>query len=109
MHWYCCNDAVRLLNEAKSQLFQSIMNFENLENCLDFVCQPACQPNVRPGCDRCTAPEIKHSKGNPVAFTKLFRRWCAMVILLYFLSLLSSLLIGMGKQFQYGHNIPYKV
>ena len=32
-----------------------------------------------------------------------------MVILLYFLSLLSSLSIGMHKQFQRDHNIPYKV
>ena len=30
-------NGVRLLNKAKSRLFQSIMNFENLENCLDFV------------------------------------------------------------------------
>ena len=113
MHWYCCNNAVRLLNEAKSRLFQSIMNFENFKNRLDFVCQPASRPNVRLGCARCKAPEIKHSKGNPVAFMKqLFRRrftHCAMVILLYFLSLLSSLSIGMHKQFQRDHNIPCKV
>ena len=61
MHWYCCNDAVRLLNKAKGRLFQSIMNFENLEICLNFVCQPTGQPayNVRPGCVRCMAPEIQ--------------------------------------------------
>ena len=71
------------------------------------------QPAVRPGSAWCTAPEIQHSKGNRVAFTKLlFRRrftHCAMVILLSFLSLLSSLFIGMRKQFQPAHNIPYKV
>ena len=54
------------------------MNFENLENRLDFVCQPATQPawwpNVRPSCARCMAPEIQHSKGNPVEFTKLLFR-----------------------------------
>ena len=54
------------------------MNFENLENRLDFVCQPASQPaskpNVRPSCARCTASEIQHSKGNPVRFTKLLFR-----------------------------------
>ena len=75
--------------------------------------RPASQPAVRPGSTRCTAPEIQHSKGYPVAFTKLlFRRLfihCTMVILLYFLSLLSSLSIGMRKQFQRDHNIPYKV
>ena len=117
MHWYSCNKAVRLLIKAKSRLFQSIMNFENIENCMDFVCQPAShaasKPYVRPGCARCRAPEIQHSKGNRVAFTKmLFRRrftHCAMVILLSFLSLLSSLSIGMRKQFQRDHNIPYKV
>ena len=67
MHWYCCNNGVRLLNKAKSRLFQPEMNFENLENRLDFVCQP----NIRPGCARCTAPEIQHSKANPVGFMKL--------------------------------------
>ena len=93
------------------------MNFKKFENHLDFVCQPACQPAcrpaVRPGSARCTAPEIQHSKGYPFPFTKLlFRRpviHCAMVIPLYFLSFLSSLSIGMRKQFQHDHNIPYKV
>ena len=37
-HWYCCNNAVRLLNKAKSRLVQSIMNFENR---LDFICRQA--------------------------------------------------------------------
>ena len=75
--------------------------------------QPASLPAVRPGSARCSAPEIQHSKGYPFPFTKLlFRRrviYCAMVIPLYFLSLLSSLSIGMRKQFQHDHNIPYKV
>ena len=74
---------------------------------------PACRTAVRPGSARCTAPEIQHSKGYPFPFTKLlFRRpviHCAMVIPLYFLSFLSSLSIGMRKQFQHDHNIPYKV
>ena len=92
------------------------MNFKKFENHLDFVCQPACRTTVRPGSARytaparCTAPEIQHSKGYPFPFTKLlFRRpviHCAMVIPLYFLS---SLSIGMRKQFQHDHNIPYKV
>ena len=69
---YCCNNAVHLLNKAKSLLLLSIMNFENLENCLDFV--SAGQPNVTPSCARCMAPEIQHSKGNPIRFTKLLFR-----------------------------------
>ena len=89
------------------------MNFKNIENHLDFVCRPASLPAVRPGSARSTAPEIQHSKGFAFPLTKLlFRRrfiHCAMVILLYFLSLLSSLSIGMRKQFQRDHNIPYKV
>ena len=100
---------ISLINKAKCRLFRSIMNFKNFKNQLDFVCRPA----VRPGSARCTAPEIQHSKGYPFPFTKLlFRRrfiHCAMVIHLYFLSLLSSLSIGMRKQFQLDHNIPYKV
>ena len=42
-----------ILNKAKSQLFQSIMNFKNFKNHLNLVCQSACQPAVRPGCARC--------------------------------------------------------
>ena len=86
------------------------MNFKKLKNYLYFVCQPASQPAARPGSTRCTAPKIQHSKGYPFPFTKLlFRRrviHCAMVILSNFLS---SLSIGMRKQFQLDHNIPYKV
>ena len=50
------------------------MNFENLENRMDFACQPAGQPYIRPGCARCTAPEIQLSKGNPVELMKLLFR-----------------------------------
>ena len=35
------NNAVRLLNKAKSRLFRSIMNFKIFENHVDFVSQPA--------------------------------------------------------------------
>ena len=45
------------------------MNFKKIENHLDFVYQPASQPAVRLGSAKCTAPEIQHSKGYPVAFT----------------------------------------
>ena len=78
---------------------------------LPGFCLPTSQPSVRPGSAKCTAPEIKHSKGNRVAFMKLlFRRrftHYAMVILLFFLSLLSPLSIGMRKQFQLDHNILF--
>ena len=82
-----------------------LVNFKKFENHLDFVCRPAslpaCRTAIRPGSARCMAPEIQHSKGYPFPFMKLlFRRrfiHCAMVILLYFLSLLSSLSIGMRK------------
>ena len=60
MHWDSCNNAVHLLNKAKSQLFRSIMNF-----------QAASMPAVRPGSARCMAAEIQHSNGNRVGFTKL--------------------------------------
>ena len=45
---------LHLLNKAKSQLFQSIMNFKNFESHLDLVCQPA----IRPSCARCRALKI---------------------------------------------------
>ena len=80
MHWLGYNDAVSLLNEAKTRIFQPIANFENFEIRLYFVSQPA----IRPGCARCRAPEISHDKGNGGEFTKmLFRRrftHCAMAI-----------------------------
>ena len=53
MHWLGYNDAVSSLNEAKTRIFQPTTNFENFEICLYFVCQPANQPAVRPGCVRC--------------------------------------------------------
>ena len=75
MHWLGYNDAVSLLNEAKTRIFQPTANFENFEIHLYFVSQPASQPAVRPGCARCRAPEISHDKGNVGGFTKiLFRR-----------------------------------
>ena len=58
MNWHSFNNAVRLLNKAKSRLFQSIMNFKNFENHVDFVCWPASQPAIRLGCARCRALKI---------------------------------------------------
>ena len=66
MHWLGYDDAVSLLNEAKTRIFQPIANFENFEIYLYFICQPAC----RNSCARCRAPEISHEKGNGGGFTK---------------------------------------
>ena len=68
----CIGKAVMMLYlEATSRIFRPTANFENFKIHLYFVCQPA----VRPGCARCTAPEISNNKGNGGRFTKmLFRR-----------------------------------
>ena len=48
MHFYCCNDAVPWLNEAKSQIFRCTVIFKNFQIHLYFVCHlpttclPAC-------------------------------------------------------------------
>ena len=84
MHSYCTNNAVTLLNTAKSIKIRSIMNFKNFEIYPDFVYQPASQPAVRPGSASATALEFLHNKGNRVGFTKLlFRKTfihCTMVL-----------------------------
>ena len=49
MHWYCDNDAVRLLNEVTSQIFQLRANFKIFKIHLYFVSLLVCQPAVRPG------------------------------------------------------------
>ena len=38
MHWYSCNNAVRLLNKAKSRLFQSITNSGPNDIDMDVAC-----------------------------------------------------------------------
>ena len=48
MHWLGYNDAVSLLNEAKTQIFQPTANFETFEISLYFVSQPASQPACQP-------------------------------------------------------------
>ena len=50
MHWLGYNDAVSLLNEAKTRIFQPIANFENFEIRLYFVSQPTCLPASLPAC-----------------------------------------------------------
>ena len=78
------------------------MNFKNFLNYVAFVSQPAglpaCRPAVRPGCARCRALKITQNN-------RLLRRIyetvvpkTIMVIPLSFLTLLSSLSIGMRKQ-----------
>ena len=70
MHCYCSNNAVTLLNTAKSIKVQSIMNFKNLKfTSISSASQPASQPDVRPGCASATALEFLHNKGNHVGFT----------------------------------------
>ena len=85
MHFYCCNDAVPWLNEAKSQIFRCTVIFKNFQIHLYFVCHlPACLPAIRPGSATCTGP-IFLTK-NVIGFYNmnlLFRKrfiHCAMVI-----------------------------
>ena len=85
MHSYCSNNAVTVLNAAKSLKIRSTMNFKNLKfTRISSASQPASQPAVRPGSASATALEFLHNKGNRVGFTKLlFRRTfihCAMVL-----------------------------
>ena len=82
MHWLGYNDAVSSLNEAKTQIFQPTVNFENFE--IRLLRQPASQPAVRRGCAMSRAPEILHGKGNGGRFMKMLFRGrfthCAMAI-----------------------------
>ena len=85
MHFYCCNDAIPWLNEAKSQIFRCTVVFKDLQFHLYFVCLPAClPPAVRPGSATCTGPIFltKNVIGiyntNPL-FQKRFIH-CALVI-----------------------------
>ena len=85
------------------------MNFKNFENHLDLVCQPA----IRPGCTRCRA--LKTTQNNRL-LCRIYETVVLKTIFLLrhgdsfiLLSSLISLLIGMRKQFQRDHNIPYNV
>ena len=44
MHWLGYNDAVFSLNEAKTQIFQPTVNFQNLKIRLCFISLPASLP-----------------------------------------------------------------
>ena len=48
MHWLGYNDAVSLLNEAKTRIFQPTANFEIFESHLYFVSLPASLPASLP-------------------------------------------------------------
>ena len=86
MHFYCCNDAVPWLNEAKSRIFRCTAVFKDFRFHLYFVCHlPAtCLPAIRPSSTMCTGPIflIKNVIGiyntNPL-FRKRFIH-CALVI-----------------------------
>ena len=51
MHFYCCNDAVPWLNEARSRIFRCTVIIKNFQIHLYFVCH---LPAVRPGSATCT-------------------------------------------------------
>ena len=108
MHWYCCNDAVPWLNEAKGQFF-------DLQWVLKLTCNlsachlPAWLPAVRPSSTRYTASEILDSQSNDSGFTNLLF-WltfvhCAMVIpfILHNPSLLFCISLNKAR------NLPKKV
>ena len=85
MHFYCCNDAVPWLIEAKSLIFRCKVIFKNFQIYLYFVClPPACLPAIRSSSATCTGPIFltKNVIGiyntNPL-FQKRFIH-CAMVI-----------------------------
>ena len=51
MHSYCSNDAVTLLNAAKSLNIRSLANFKSLKfTCILSASQSAYQPSIRPSC-----------------------------------------------------------
>ena len=54
MHFYCCNDAVPWLNEAKSRIFQCTV----IVKISKFTCisSATCLPAVRPGSTTCVGP-----------------------------------------------------
>ena len=106
MHFYCCNDAVPWLNEAKSRIFRCTVIFKNFQIHLYFVCHlPAtCLPAVRPGSDTCTGPMffIKNVIGiynTNLLFRKRFIH-CAMVIpfMLHWPSLFFSKVSNLRKK-----------
>ena len=71
MHSYCSNNAVTVLNTAKSSKIWSTTNFKNLKfTCISSASQPASrpasQPAVRPSSTSATVLEFLHNRGNRV-------------------------------------------
>ena len=98
MHFYCCNDAVPWLNEAKSLIFWCTVIFKISKfTCISSpIClpaclpahlpahPPACLPAVRPGSATCTDPifltkNVIGVYNTNLLFRKIFIH-CAMVI-----------------------------
>ena len=84
MHFYCCNDAVPWLNEAKSQIFGFTVILKKFPNSPVFRLPPACHPAVRPGSTTCTSPiflikNVIDVYNMNLLFQKRFIH-CAMVI-----------------------------
>ena len=81
MHFYCCNDAVPWLNEAKSRIFRCTVIFKNFQIHLYFVCH---LPAVRPGYATCTGPNFLTKNVIGICNTNsLFRKrfiHCTLVI-----------------------------
>ena len=87
MHFYCCNDAVPWLNEAKSRIFRCTVIVKNFQIHLYFVCHlpPACLHACRKtrfcyvyGSNFLTKNVIGVYKTNPL-FRKRFNH-CALMI-----------------------------
>ena len=88
MHLYCSNNAITLLNAAKSLKIRSTINCKNSKfTHISSTSQLASQPAIRPSYASCMAPEFLHSKGNHIGFMKPFIH-CTMVLpfILYYLA-----------------------
>ena len=77
MHYYCCNDVVPWLNEAKSHIFQCTVIFKKTPNSPVFHLTATCLPSaVRPGSAMCTGPiflkKIWHLQYESVVSKKIY-------------------------------------
>ena len=91
------------------------MHFKNFLNHVYFVSQPA-SPAVRPGCARCRALKITQNNRllrriyeTVVPKTIFLLRHGDSFVLPYITFFSIDWNVGMRKQFQRDHNIPYKV
>ena len=69
MHSYCSNNAVTLLNAAKSIKIRSTLYNEFLK--FEIYPHSINQPAIRPGCPSAMALKFLHNKGNCIRFMKL--------------------------------------